>query len=250
MTKKFLIGLIVCFISLTEGVAAEQRVSLAMVSWLPFAGRFLPNYGIASEVISEAFARKGYQVSFNFMAWTKSLREVEKGNYDAAANAYYTEERARIYLPSDPYMECPMVFFKRKDSPISWTGLLEELKPYKIGVVKGYANSPKFDHADFLQKKVSKTEMLNMKKLILKQADLIVTDLFSGGYLISEKLPDHEKNMIEPISPPLYVNKLHLMFSRKVPDAQQKLDAFNSGLKEIIKDGTLKKILGKYMFDK
>ena len=88
--------------------------------------------------------------------------------------------------------------------------------------------------------------MLNIKKLILKQADLIVTDKFGGRYLINEKLPGHEKDMLEPLSPSLYINKLHLMFSKKIPDGQQKLEAFNSGLKKIIKDGTLKEILAKY----
>ncbi len=250
MTKKFVVALIIWFICLTEGLAAEQRVTIATLNWMPYSGRFLPNYGIAPELISHAFARKGYKANYSFMAWSKALKEVKKGNYDALANAYYTEERAKHYLPSGPYMDSPIVFFKRKDTPISWTGLLEELKPYRIGVVKGYANSPEFDKVDFLNKKVSKTEMLNMKKLVLKQADLIVMDRFVGHYLISKKLPEHEKDLVEPIFPPLYVNRLHLMFSRKVPNAQQNLEMFNSGLKEIIEDGTMKRVLGKYGFDK
>jgi len=53
-----------------------------------------------------------------------------------------------------------------------------------------------------------------------------------------------------PLSPPLHVHKLHLLFSKKVSDVPKKLEAFNSGLKAIIKDGSLKRILAKYGFEK
>ena len=248
--KKFVIVFVVWFAFMTEGIAAEKTVTIATLNWLPYSGRFLPNYGIVPELISAAYARKGYKADYNFMAWTKVLEEVREGKYDAAANAYYTDERAKAYLFSDVYMDSPIVFYKRKDSRIRWNGSLEELKPYRIGIVKGYANGPEFDKADFLDKRVSKNEILNIKKLILKQADLIVADKFVGHYLINEKLPEHEKDILEPLPIPLYVNKLHLIFSKKVPDAQQKLEVFNNGLKEIIKDGTLERILVKYGFEK
>jgi len=211
---------------------------------------FLPNYGIAPELISAAYRNKGYKVKYSFMSWSKAIKETKEGIYDAAANAYYTAERAEEYSFSESYMDSPVVFYKRKDTPINWNNSLEVLKPYRIGIVKGYANSPEFDKADFLNKKVSKTDFLNIKKLILKQADLIVTDQFSCRYLINEKLPEHEKDLLMPLSPPLHVHKLHLAFSKKVPDAAQKMEAFNSGLKAIIKNGSLKRILAKYGFER
>lgn len=241
---------VVCVCMATTTAASEKTVTIVTLNWLPYSGRFLPNYGIAPELISAAYREMGYKVKYDFMAWTKALREMAEGKYDAAANAYYTAERAEKFLFSESYMESPVVFYKRKDTPIRWNNSLEELKPYRIGVVRGYVTSPEFDKANFLDKKVSKTELLNLKKLILKQADLIVTDRFSGRYLISEKLPEHEKDLLMPLSPPLYVHKLHLIFSKKVPDAPRKLEAFNSGLKAIIKNGSMKRILAKYGFEK
>lgn len=249
-TGMALLALILWLGCLTDGMAAERKINLATLNWMPYSGRFMPNYGIGPEIITQALTRKGFATEYFFMAWVKVLEEVKKGNYDAMANAYYTAERARTYLASESYLDSPVALFKRKDRQIKWTGSLKELKPYKIGVVKGYATSPEFDAADFLNKRASKTEILNIRKLILKQADLIVMDRFVGEHLIREKLPAHERDLLAPLSPPLNVNKLHLMFSRNIPDAQQKLEVFNSGLKEIQKDGTLMRILEKYGFNR
>ncbi len=244
--KKTIACLVAWFIFTGVGVAAEKVIKVVSVPWPPYYDQFMPNSGIAAEVISAVFKRVGYKAEFHFMAWNRALKEVSKGKYDALANAYYTEERVKIYLASEPYMDSSVMFFKRKETPIAWNNKLEELKPYKIGIVKGYANSPEFDEADFLNKRVSRTEMINVKKLLLKQADLIVMDLFVGYHINKKKLYGSEKDVIEPLYPPLMANKLHLMLSKKVSKGPEKLEAFNTGLKEMKKDGTLKKILAKY----
>lgn len=249
MIKKFVMVLALCFMFAAEGIAAEKTISIATSEWLPYCGRFLANYGIEPEIVAAAYQRMGYKTNFNFMAWSRALKDVNEGKYDAVTSASFTEERARDYLYSESYMNSPAVFYKRKGSPITWRSL-EDLKPYKIGVIKGYSYSPEFDKADFLQKVTSKNEVLALKKLILKQADLVVMDRFVGHYTITEKLPVYEKNIPEILDPPLYLDKLHLMVSKKTPDALKKLEAFNAGLEKIIKDGTLQSILVKHGMEK
>ncbi len=248
--RKAILGLIIWFFLTGVAVAEEKRITIANLAWLPYSGQFLPKYGIAPEIITEAFSRVGYKVEYNFMAWTLALDEVKKGSFDAIGTAYFTKEREKIYQFSDPYMDSPIVFFKRKDSRVGWNGNIEDLKDYKIGVIKGYANSPEFDKADFLRKAVSRTEVLLLKKLLYKQADMIAMDQFVGIYNINEKLVGYDKYKLEPIQPPLIVNKLYLMFSRKVPGFMQKSMDFNTGLSKIRKDGTLNSILVRHGFGK
>ncbi|MCP4104916.1 MAG: transporter substrate-binding domain-containing protein [Desulfobacteraceae bacterium] len=244
--KKTIAGLVVWFVFAGVGFAAEKVIKIASVPWPPYYDQFMPGSGIGAEVITAVFERVGYKAEFNFMAWNRALKEVSRGKYDALANAYYTEDRAKTYLASESYMDSSVMFFKRKESPIVWNNNLKKLMRYKIGIVKGYANSPEFDKANYLNKRVSRTEILNVKKLLLKQADLIVMDLFVGHHINKDKLYGDEKDVIEPLYPPLMVNKLHLMVSKKVPNGPGKLKAFNTGLRQIKKDGTLKKILAKY----
>ncbi|RLC09591.1 MAG: hypothetical protein DRI57_21845, partial [Deltaproteobacteria bacterium] len=116
--KKFTVVFVLWFVCMAEGMAAEKTVTIVAVNWPPYSGRFLPNYGIMSELVSVAYEREDYKTEYNFMAWIRALEEVKEGKYDAVANAYYTEERAKTYLLSDAYMDCPVVFYKRKDASI------------------------------------------------------------------------------------------------------------------------------------
>ncbi len=245
MIKTIRIICIVLLLCTGTSAAQDKTITIANLKWLPYSGQFQPNYGIAPEIITAAFKRAGYRVQYNFMAWSLALEEVKKGTYDAVGTAYKTDERAKTYQFSDPYMDSPIVFFKRKDSDISWN-TLEDLRPYKIGIIKGYANSVEFDKAEFIRKVRSRSEVLLLKKIILKQADLIVMDQFVGLYNIHEKLIGHEKMLLEPIKPPLTVHKLYVIFSKKVPGYLAKTEAFNRGLRSIKQDGTLREILVKH----
>ncbi len=242
--KKNIAALIIWLMVAAEGTAADRTVSIATSEWLPYCGHFLTNYGIEPEIVTAAFSRKGYTVTFDFMAWTRVIEEVRDGKYDAATSASFTEERAKEYLYSESYMESPIVFYRRTGEAIEWSRL-NDLKSYKIGVVRGYSYSPEFDKADFLRKREAPSDILNIKKLLLKQADLIVMDLMVGNYIINNKLPRHERNDLEILYPPLISDKLHLMFSKKASDVSEKIAAFNEGLKAIREDGTLQNIMEK-----
>lgn len=242
MNRIFITFVISILLLAGQSYAAEKTVSLASVPWPPYYGQYLPNYGIGPEVVTASFESMGYRVEYHFMAWARALKEVKEGKYDGACNAYYTDERAKIYMLSEPYMESSIVFFRRKGSSYSWNNL-EDLKPYRIGVVKGYANSPEFDAANFLKKKVSSREILNVKKLLLKQCELVVMDKFTGFYINDVKLFGHERNVIEAIDPPLMVNRMYVAFSRVVPGTSVKLDIFNRGLDKIKQNGKLDEIL-------
>lgn len=242
--KKIFAGFIVLFTFLPQGVASDNLVTIVNSPWQPYYGKELPNYGLAPEIISAAYAREGYQVRFETMPWARVLVAVRKGRFDAAATAYFTGERAKVYLYSAPYLDSTVVFFKRKGVPIKWK-TLRDLKPYKIGVVRGNSYSPEFDGADFLDKDMANSEIQILRKLWAERVQLAVLDLLVGKYLLDTQLPRY-KNDLEILKPPLYVNRLHVMFSRNAPAIQQKSDAFNAGLRSISNDGTLIKIIEKY----
>lgn len=248
MKKAIYVLLFVVLLPPVMARSQDKKITVANLVWLPYCGQFLPNYGIAPEVITEAFNRVGYKVEYHFMAWTFALEQVKKGKYDAIGTAYFTEERAQDYHFTDPYMDSPIVFFKRKEEDVGWSGDIQDLKSYRIGVVKGYANSPEFDAADYLRKIESRTEVLLLKKLLYKQTDMVVIDQFAGYHTIGQKLIGYDKHRLEHISPPLVVNPLYLMFSKNIPGFTKKAMDFNIGLNEIKKDGTLKKILAKHGF--
>ena len=112
---------------------------------------------------------------------------------------------------------CPgrLVLCARKSSRVAWDGTLESLRPYRLGVVMGYVNTPAIDGADFLQKDTTTSDLLNLKKLLGGRLDAIVIDQFQAIYLLKNNpmliqgLAD-----VEFLQPPLEQKGIHVLFSR------------------------------------
>jgi len=220
--------------------------SLATLHWEPYVGRDLKNYGFTSEIVTEAFRRVGYEVTVTFMPWARVIQEVKRKKYDAAYPAYYSDERARVFALSRPFAQGPLVFYKRKAAKISFK-TLQDLKPYRIGVVRGYVNSPAFDAADYLKKEFTNSDESNLRKLLKGRIDLVVIDKYTAEHLIKRAIPEG-LNQLESLEPYLQVKQLYLAVSRRVSGYQQMLEAFNYGLRQITEDGSIKKIMKKHGF--
>jgi polar amino acid transport system substrate-binding protein len=241
--------LICCFILVYTVFSiplAASEIEVATIDWKPYSGRDLPNYGFTSEIVSKAFGRSGLGVKFTFLPWKRARQETETGKIDVLSPAYFSAERAQIYAVSEPYAWSTLVFCKKEGKDITYKEL-KDLKPYKIGVVMGYVNSPEFDQADYLQKDLASSDLLNLKKLLGGRVDLIVIDKFVAADLLTKnpKLKATPDDIVF-LSPPVAVHPIHAMISKTVPEYAQKMEAFNCGLKEIIKDGTVEKIIKKH----
>jgi polar amino acid transport system substrate-binding protein len=237
--------LLLAFLSISfQGITGEKTVSLAVLDWKPYAGEELEKFGFGSQILTAAFNRVGYKVKFNFMPWVRALKDTETGKYDAVCYGYYSDSRVKTYALSNPFIESALVFCKHKDSDISYSSL-QDLKSYRIGVIRGYVNTEQFDAADYLTKEEASNETLNLKKLLNKRVDLIVIDKFVAQYLINTVFYKN-KSDFEFISPPLKIHPLYVMFSKKVENYEKNLQAFNDGLQQIISDGTRMKIIRSY----
>jgi polar amino acid transport system substrate-binding protein len=223
-------------------------VRLATLEWPPYVGEDLPDKGFTTAIVSEAFKRAGYEVKIDFMPWARALKESNGGNYDAAYPEYYSEERAKTFLFSDQFAASPLGFYKQKSTNITYAKL-EDLKPYRIGVVLGYTNTPEFDAADYLQKETVNADEQNLRKLLLGRIDLAVIDKYVAQYIITTKIPE-ATDKLEFIEPQLKEQPLYLIFSQQSANNKQKLMAFNAALKSMQADGTLEKIFKKYGFAK
>ncbi|WP_163835573.1 substrate-binding periplasmic protein [Spartinivicinus ruber] len=239
-----LVGLLISLVSEARSQQEEKIVSVAGSPWQPFYGEELPDYGLVSKIVVEAYKRSGYKVKFHFHTWARCMIEIEAGRIDATPIAYYTEERAKKYYYSDAFMDSTIVFFKHVKNNISWRSL-RDLQSYRIGIGINIAYSPAFDKAKFLYKIEIPDETTNLQKIALKRIDLAPLDKYVGIYYINTKYP-HLKEKLEFMLPPLYVHKLYVMFSRKIPNVKQKIDAFNKGYQAILKDGTYQSILKNY----
>ncbi len=225
-----------------------KHLKIATLEWPPYVGKSVIDNGFTTEIVRSAFEKAGYKVTFEFMPWKRVLAEVESGQCDAGYPAYYTDDRAQTYSMTKPFANGPLVFFKHKDSEINYN-TLEDLKGKKIGIVRGYVNTPEFDSADYMEKIVSNSDLQNLRLLLKKRIDLAVVDKYAGMYLLNTNLSD-QKDDLEFIEPVLKDKTLHVMISRNDEESDKLAREFDDALQLLEAEGAISEILEKCGFNK
>lgn len=229
---------------LSLNLTAEKAIKALTLDWQPYVGKELKNYGVTSQIIKEAFAAEGYTISFKFVPWAKGLKDVLSNKADILYPAYYNDERAKIYHISEAFFKSETILVKHSSSDFKYNGF-ESLKGLKIGITRGYSYGKDFDETKGLIKQEVSKEALNFQKLLKKRIDIMPIDkLVFKHYMSSNKLGDQ----LVSIEPAISSNDLHLLFSKKDPKGEEKLKAFNSGLKKIKDSGRYQEIIKEFNF--
>jgi polar amino acid transport system substrate-binding protein len=247
MTK--ILFFIVCLVIVNVksiAFSAERVIRLATLSWEPYVIEHIENYGFISEIVSRTFEEAGYPVVISFMPWIRVLAEVKAGAYDAMYPAYYSEERARNYAMSTPITDSFLVLCKRCDASICYEHLLD-LKPYKIGVVRGYINTTEIDSASYLDKALVNSDKQNLLKLLTGRIDLAVIDKYAARQIIRSSIPQAAGKLC-CLEPPLEKKQLYVGFSKAIKDYPKLLQDFNRSFDKLATAGVIGNIINRQGF--
>lgn len=223
-----------------------KSIKLATLNWEPYIGTELVGQGYVARLIRSAFEGSGYEPELKFYPWARVIHIAEQKEYAGYFPEYYSESVAGDYLFSDPFPAGVLVFFKKKSRSISFPSL-ESLKPYSIGVVKGYVNTAAFDQADYLKKVEGVDDLRNLKKLLNGWLDLVIIDRYVGEYLLDTYLADR-KDEIDFLFPPLGKKQLYICIAKDYPGAEKIIAGFNAGLQKMKKDGRLQELIETAFF--
>lgn len=236
-----LFGLVVSYM-----IQANERplVQLVTTVYPPYHDPSLNNSGFQDEIVKEAFQRAGYQAEINYMVWARVMREGRRGVVDGIVGLWKRSERLKDFAYSMPIGRNEVVFFKLIGKRINFQNY-QDLKPYVIGVVRGYVNPPEIDNADYLSKEIVDNNIQAFKMLLDKRIDIAILDKNVGNYLINLHFPE-KANQLEWVSPVSNIEIQYVGFSKRAENYQKKLRDFNRGLEEIKQDGTYQRILMKH----
>lgn len=221
-----------------------KSVSLVTEPWEPYIGQGLKNGGYVTEIVTTAFQRVGYDCFIDYTSWERSIRESKEGHYDGLLGAYYTQERAKHFTFTNPIVESRVALFALKDRSIRFNKL-EELSPYKIGVIASYKYTEEFDNATYLNKLSAYSTRINIKQLLTGRIDLLI-GTEEVVYMSLKKHFPKEIHSLTPLKLKDDIRAIYLLISKKVDNSEQLVRDFNRGLESIIKDGTFDAIIKKY----
>jgi ABC-type amino acid transport substrate-binding protein len=233
---------------------APAPIRLASLEWEPYVGAGMPDQGYVAAVIRAAFADQGLSVEIGFYPWARALLLARSGEVDGLAPEYFDPSRESEFAFSAPFPGGPLVVYKRRDETIAFAGdpvrepdaAFRALGTRRIGVVRGYLNTPAFDDADYLVKEEASDDATNLRKLVYGRIDLAVIDRRVAEHLIRSEYPDYARR-IEPMAPALADKPLYVAFSRRSPRMEEAMAAFNRGLEAMRADGRLEALHERYI---
>jgi len=171
---------------------------------------------------------------------------------DAPSDIFPGTKRVDHLAISRPFPSGHIAFMKRKEESTVFKGDMSDLKGAKIGVVRGYQNTPEFDRLmdqGFFKIDAARDDITNAKKLMKKRVDLIIGDPSVVRFAIASdtSLTDDEKkeclNGIETVKPILRYNHLYYAVSKKPPQWKETLETVNRVLDEFEKSGEMERII-------
>ncbi|SDH68080.1 substrate-binding periplasmic protein [Pseudomonas panipatensis] len=225
------------------GAAQADTLHVATLDWAPYVSPDLPGQGLAARILSEALALNGDRAELVFLPWQRALNETREGRYDALMPAYLSAERSQDFYTSMPLLDSQLGFFHRRDHAIAYQpGNLDSLRPYRIGVVRGYVNQAAFDQADFLQKDPVTNDWQNLEKLLRGRIDLAVADRYTGYHLLARNAPAL-REQLEFIEPPLEIKPLYVLVPKIHGNGQALAASLDRSLRTLRQSGRLQQLI-------
>lgn len=226
--------------------AEEQEILLATGEWAPYTSKTMEGYGIFTEIVSAAFKEMGLRPKYVFAPWKRSELMVENGEVFAAFPFVISDERQKDFDFSERVAFSTGRFFyctKRFVQEVPYE-MLNDLQQYFIGGVLGYWYEPLFKKAQLETHFVSSEKQLIMM-LYSKRVDFAPLDELVGWQLIRQYYPQ-DTHLFKTLTKPLNLSSLHLLVSRKYPNAATLTKQFNAALERIHQKGIYQKIFSKH----
>lgn len=220
---------------------ALPAVRITNGEWPPYLSQRLPYYGVASRIVSEAFALQGIEVEYGFFPWRRSLALAKSGEWNGSAIWLKNEERERDFYISDPILRAEYLFFHLRTTPFSWADIVD-LGRYRIGISNDYYYGAAFHDAirkDMLTVEGVTSDEQNFRKLLGQRIDIFPMDGIAGRAMLRQRFSAEEADRITAHPKPLYSETMHLLLSKKVPGNRQLMQEFNQGLQKLKASGRL-----------
>jgi polar amino acid transport system substrate-binding protein len=244
--KSWAIVLVILAVALAPSFVWAQTSTLKLIGslWSPYVDPNRPNGGLASELVSSALRKAGYEVEASLETWPRAYRGAAVGIYDVVVAVWRTPAREQELLFSEPYLMNEIIFLGRAGGNVRFERL-EDLVGKKIGIVRDYAYGGGFDDHPRLNRVVNNHLVQNLLLLREGKLDLVVDDQWAIMYQLSYFMPSAMAHF-EVLPRPLIRRGLRIGVSRQNPQHEKIVADFDQAMRQMDEDGTYEQILDKH----
>jgi len=199
--------------------------------------------GTDVDIIAEVCKRIGCEPVYREYPWKRCLEMMRQGKADAIISLFNTKERAEfLHYPATNLSFERNVVYARKGSGLE-VNRISDMDGMRVGVIADYAYSPDFDRYTGMKvKDISKDPETLLKKL--DKGRFQVGLLAEATFRVIQRKPGLQGHF-EPLHV-LTTEPMYIGFSKKATGSKRMAEAFDAALKQLVEDGTVEAIMGKY----
>jgi polar amino acid transport system substrate-binding protein len=166
------------------------------------------------------------------------------GVYDALASVWYSKDRDKDLLFSEPYLRSELLILKLRSNPRVYS-TLQDLSGSRLGVRTNYAYGVDFNAIPDLQLVQEDQLVPNLLNLLDGNVDFVIADQRTAAMQLHELLAD-KITQFAVVKIPLPAVERHVAASRSWPGHEKMIAEFNRALSALQKDGALQPIIRKW----
>jgi len=227
-------------VSICAADADELRLTAS--DWRPYVDSRVQRSGFAVALVSRALERAGYDVSIDIGPWPQTLEDTIAGKYDVFATLWFTDERAKSIVFSEPYIKNEMALVRRSDSGIRFRER-EDLLGLKIGIVDDFAYNPEGVDTTGIDIVSSGSVTENIAQLRDGELDLVLAD---RRVALTEINDSALAKLFDVLPNPLITRGLRIGVSKQRDDADTIVAAFEAEIAKMREDGSFNAILATF----
>ncbi|AQS40330.1 periplasmic component of amino acid ABC-type transporter/signal transduction system [Shewanella psychrophila] len=232
---------IVLVLSVSMAPAKANTIVLSLTTgddYPPFTGRELPQGGMASTLVINAFEKSGYVVKeIEWLPWKRGYTLAQRGQYHATFPYGWTAEREESFYFSDPFFPTLNYAWSRSGQSNTLTNE-EDLQGTVYCNPRGYGNFGQIKELmdrNLLRRETPNSMLHCFRMLLQKRVDFVAaTPNDAMKALLQAEISPEEVQRSGFVITEI---PLHVIVSKQRPRALEIIDAFNKGLKILRENG-------------
>jgi polar amino acid transport system substrate-binding protein len=220
-----------------------KTLTIAAFEYKPFVDPENPKLGYIAEITAAALKQSHVKVQFELYPLKRSLIMAKKGKVDGVLGAYFSPSRTYL-LYSDPIGEVHINFITTKQTNLK-DGSPEALIGVKAGVILGTSLAQELRALGLNIEEVPNNTM-NLSKLLVGRLDVVIGTTQWILNDLTQSFNPADKERIRVLKPAYQKQKLFFTVSRSTDNAEDIIQQFNEGLREIKRNGEFNNIMNKY----
>jgi sorbitol/mannitol transport system substrate-binding protein len=231
---------------------AQTVLTLTSGERAPWVGANLPQGGYVAELVSEAFKHSGYEVKLQFSSWARAKLQASQGDAVAMVCTETDTTPNSEFVYSTPFYGGVTGLLKKRSLKLpalnAGADPFKALAAYRVGAVREGVSLPAFEqasHSHHLKRELFTNDLQNLDMLLQDRIQLALIDKYSAAELMLSQRP-HWIGKLELMKAPLVPSNFYLGFSKREKNHRQLQEAFNLGLAQLQRDGSLEKIMHKH----